>query len=112
MTKCCCGEPRTTCLVHDIFTTADGFRMPFGKAPETAPTLPAKPKIAPSFELFVFENRHNEVCARLTMQDEVGCPVVLSSVEALALVRLMGALSRRCEKWSQRTGTQVLPEGT
>lgn len=109
MTKCCCGTLETSCLVHNIYTSKAGQPFPFCEDPATAPTLPPGQKIAPSFELFVFENHNNEVCVRLTMQDEVGSPVVLSTGEALGLVRLMGSISRRCEKWSQRTGTPVLP---
>lgn len=85
-----------------LFTTADGLQMPFGDAPSQAPILPPSPKIAPSFELFVFENRHNEICVRLSMGNVVRCPVTLSAGEALGLVRLMGAISRRCETWSER----------
>lgn len=109
MLKCCCGVQSTSCLVHNIYTSFNGFRFPFGEKPMPDTVFPQQ-KIAPSFELFVFEDRHGAIKARVSMQEEVGCPVELTAVEALALVRLMGAISARCEKWSERSMTRVLPE--
>jgi hypothetical protein len=106
MLKCCCGTPSTSCLVHNIYTSFNGFSFPFGEQPVTKTVFP---KIAPSFELFVFEDRHGAVKARVSMQEEVGCPVELTAVESLALVRLMRSISSRCEKWSERSMTRVLP---
>lgn len=108
MNKCCCGIPSTSCLVHNIYTSFNGFAFPFGE-PAVPPTVFQREKIAPSFELFVFEDRHGAVKARVSMGQEMGCPVELTSVEALALVRLMGAISARCEKWSERNMAQVIP---
>lgn len=69
---------------------------------DTAVLPPPETGVAPSFELFVFENRNSEICVRLTIGNEVGCPVTLGAGEALGLVRLMGSVSRRCGKWSER----------